>query len=474
LRRRESIDELLNANEGEHYQFKEWKAKDDLREAVKICCALANCGGGKFVLGVTDKRPRKVVGSAAFPQPERTRVDIMSKLRIRIDFYTYQHENGRVLVFDVASRPIGLPVQADSGAWWYQGDSLILMPEDIRREIYAESGHDFSGDICYGATVDDLDNSAIKIFRKTWRKYSGNKRITNLSQEQLLSDCGALTNGGLTYAALILFGKREALINFLPHAEIIFEYRIKESAGPAAQRMEFHDGFFNNYERIWELVNLRNEQQHYQDGFHLFPIYTFNELAVRESILNAVSHRDYQLAGSIFVRQYHNRIEIENPGGFPTGITVDNILDKQAARNYRIAEIFKLCGLVERAGQGMNLIYETAVREAKPLPDFKGSDAYFVKLTLHGKVIDTRMLTMMKKIGDERLEAMTTEDYIILSALFHGKNLDQIHQTKYEHLLELGIVKKSEYGFELVNGELTIIANHHPIDVQSTETVENK
>jgi len=40
----ETIDDLLNAKEGENYQFKEWKNKDDLREAARICCALANCG----------------------------------------------------------------------------------------------------------------------------------------------------------------------------------------------------------------------------------------------------------------------------------------------------------------------------------------------------------------------------------------------------------------------------------------------
>ena len=115
---RESIDELLNAPEGEHYQFKEWKNKDNFREAAKICCALANCGGGKLVLGISDKRPRKVVGSVTFPQPERTRADLMDKLHVGVDFFIYLHVNGRVLVFDVAGRPIGLPIAIDSGAWW--------------------------------------------------------------------------------------------------------------------------------------------------------------------------------------------------------------------------------------------------------------------------------------------------------------------------------------------------------------------
>jgi len=452
----DSIIEILNAPEGEHCQFKEWKNKSDLKEAVKICCALANCGGGKLILGVTDKRPRKVVGSMAFPQPERTRVDLMEKLRVHIDFHIYQHENGRVLVFDVASRPIGLPIQTDGGAWWYQGDSLILMPEDIRRSIYAESGDDFSAKICPDVTIKDLDSKAIEIFRETWSDNSGNKRITNLSVEQLLRDCEAITDEGVTYAALILFGKRAALVKYLRQSEIIFEYRSSEASGPAAQREEFLCGFFNSYDRIWELVNLRNDKQHYQDGLFVFPVSTFNERVVREALLNAVSHRDYQLAGSIFVRQYRNRIVIESPGGFPHGITVENILDRQSPRNTRIANIFQLCGLVERSGQGMNLIYELAVKEAKPLPNFNGSDAYFIKLTLNGKVFDPRMLTLVKKIGDERLEAMTTDDYILLSALFQGKGLDDVHLSRFEHLIELGIVKRTKFGIELANGELAL------------------
>ena len=469
---RESIDELLNATEGEHYQFKEWKNKDDLREAAKICCALANCGGGKFVLGIADKRPRKVVGTTAFSQPERTRVDLMKKLHVGVDFYIYQHINGRVLVFDVASRPIGLPIAIESGAWWYHGDSLVLMPEEVRRAIYAESDHDFSGDICPGATFNDLDAAAIEIFRKAWGVNSGNKRLANLSDEQLLRDCGALIDAGVTYAALILFGKRATLMKYLPHAEIVFEYRSSEAAGPAAQREEFCEGFFNNIDSVWNLVNLRNDKQHYNNGFFIHPVSTFNENAVREALLNAVSHRDYMLGGSIFVRQYSRRIEIENPGGFPWGITVENIRDKQLPRNKLIVKIFQLSGLVERAGQGMNLIYETAVKEAKPLPDFSGSDAYFVKLTLNGQILDKRMLTLIKKIGDDRLDAMTTDDYILLYTLFHGKGLDKIYPSQFKHLVELGIVKETERGLEIENGDLTLKTDSSPINTQSIGSID--
>ena len=463
MRPRESIDELLNAPEGEHCQFKEWKNKDDLREAAKICCALANCGGGRLVLGISDKRPRKVVGSMAFPQPERTRLDLMAKLRVRIDFYTYDHENGRVLVFDVGSHPVGLPVQADDGAWWYHGDSLILMPEDVRWAIYAENPHDFSADVCPGATIDDLDSGAIEIFRKKWCDYSKNKRIKKLTVMQLLKDCAAVSDDGVTYAALILFGKTEALRKYMPHSEIVFEYRSKESAGPAAHRVDFLVGFFHSYDKIWELVNLRNDQQHYQDRFAVLPVYTFNERVVREAILNAVSHRNYQMAGNIFVRQFARRIEIENPGGFPHGVTVENILDKQSARNACIANIFQLCGLVERAGQGMNMIYETAMREAKPLPDFKGSDAYFVKLTLNGQVYDPHMLAMIKKTNDDILDALTTDDYYLLSVFFHRKRYAEIHRSRFGHLEELGLVKMTKRGIELLGKGIILLTDENGV-----------
>ena len=245
----ETVRELLEAKEGEHVQFKEAKHRFDFREAVKCCCALANNGGGKLVFGITDKRPRSVVGSAAFDQPERTRMGLIEKLKINVDFQIF-NEGGRVLVFDVKSRPIGLPVQYDGVAWIYEGDTLKPMPEDMRRSIYEETGGEFAGTICAGAVVDDLDETAIGNFRAKWLEKSGKTQLATLSKEQLLHDCGAITDDGVTYAALILFGKNAAIIKHLPQAEIIFEYRSSEASGPANQREEFKVGFFACYDRV--------------------------------------------------------------------------------------------------------------------------------------------------------------------------------------------------------------------------------
>ena len=118
-----TLGELMEAQEGEGIQFKEAKNRFDFAWGNCCFCALSNCGGGKLV------------GSQAFEQPERTRKGLIDKLHIMVDFQVYEHEGKRVLVFEIAGRPVGLPVQADGVAWWYEGDSLIPMPETIVQGI---------------------------------------------------------------------------------------------------------------------------------------------------------------------------------------------------------------------------------------------------------------------------------------------------------------------------------------------------
>ena len=67
------------SKEGENFEFKEAKGRYDFEKLVKYCAALANEGSGKIVLGVTDNRPRRVVGSQAFNQPERTKSGLIDQ-----------------------------------------------------------------------------------------------------------------------------------------------------------------------------------------------------------------------------------------------------------------------------------------------------------------------------------------------------------------------------------------------------------
>ena len=176
----------------------------------------------------------------------------------------------------------------------------------------------------------------------------------------------------ITYAALILLGTRAALAKYLGQCEIVFEYRNDENSISYQQRLDYREGFMLLDDELWDTINLRNQVHSFSEGFFRTEVPAFNEIAVREGVLNAVSHRDYTLAGSTFVRQTPNRIEITSPGSFPAGITPDNILYKQAPRNRRLAEAMGRCGLVERSGQGADRMFESSLREGKLPPDLDG------------------------------------------------------------------------------------------------------
>ena len=48
--------------------------------------------------------------------------------------------------------------------------------------------------------------------------------------------------------------------------------------------------------------------------------------------------------------------------------------------------------MVERSGQGMNLMFENSIKEAKALPCFDGTDDYELKLTLNGLILDKNLV----------------------------------------------------------------------------------
>jgi ATP-dependent DNA helicase RecG len=413
---------------------------------VQYSIALANEGGGKLVLGVEDS-PRKVVGTAAFPDLSEIKYHLLQKVHLRIEIEVLQIDALRVLVVHVPARPIGRPLE-DNGTYWMRaGESLVGMTAEQLQRIFSEAAPDYSAEICRAATLHDLNPAAVDEFRKRWSAHSENNRLKEISAKQLLEDASLLVNGAITYAALVLFGTETALQRHLSQAEIIFEYKSSERAGPAQQRENLREGFFSCYDRLWKLINLRNDLQHYSEGLFVYDIPTFDERTIREALLNAVSHRDYRLGGSIFIRQFPQKIEIVSPGGLPEGITLENIIDRQNPRNRRIAEAFEKCNLVERSGQGMNLIYESLIGQSKPLPDFSNTDAYQVSLTISGQVKDPLFVRFLEKVASEKPDfQLGTHDLILLNQIHSSQPIDPKNKDRLKELIGLGVVEYSGHG----------------------------
>lgn len=162
------MESWLSADEDEHLEFKEARHPFDFSTLLDYCIALANERSGKLVLGVTDKRPRHVVGSSAFPSIAKTTAAIHDSLRMRVDVEEIQHPDGRVVVFHVPSRPLGAPLQHRGRYLMRSGEQLVAMTHEQLQTIFAEAAGDFTSELCHGATFSDLDPEAIERFRVSW------------------------------------------------------------------------------------------------------------------------------------------------------------------------------------------------------------------------------------------------------------------------------------------------------------------
>ena len=177
-----------------------------------------------------------------------------------------------------------------------------------------------------------------------------------------------------------------------------------------------------------------------------YDIPAFNEDVVREALLNAVTHREYRDGGSIRVLQFPNRLEIISPGGFPTGITADNIINCQNPRNRCIAEALQHCGLVERSGQGADRIFCNCIKEGKNRPDYTYSDDSQVSLILDGHLRNPRFIQYLKRLKDERSMDLSLGDFLVLDRVRAGEEVPENLKANFTKLKNHGVLEKAGKG----------------------------
>ncbi|MEZ3562345.1 MAG: hypothetical protein K1V94_11955 [Duncaniella dubosii] len=154
-------------------------------------------------------------------------------------------------------------------------------------------------------------------------------------------------------------------------------------------------------DELWEEINRRNGSVPVRKGPYIFDIPFFNEDVIREIVNNAFSHRDYRFGSEIVIKQYPLKFTIINGGGFPHGVSVDNLLTTPSMpRNRLIADVLSKTGIVERSGQGVDKIFLYTLSEGKPAPDYSKTDEFNVTATLSATVKDTGFALYVQNIQD--------------------------------------------------------------------------
>jgi ATP-dependent DNA helicase RecG len=369
--------------------------------------ALANEGGGKLVLGMEDQRPHNVCGSDfAVNNVGNLENEVFNRLQIRIHCTELFDARGkRVLVTAIPSRPMGRLLKYEGVPLMRTGESLRNMTDEEMYSILSEQEPDFSAKICDWLTLADLDQAAIDKMKEKYAAKQRNVAFKSNSDDQVLIDLDLMMNGKLTYAALILLAKEQSIRKFLPQAQITWEYRANESQIHYDSRENICLPLFLGIDQLWKLIQSKNNLMPVRSEAYINEVPAFNEDVVREAILNAVAHRDYTITSEVVIKQYPKKMLINNPGGFPKGVNLENILTVNSTPRSRLmTEVLQKTGLVERSGQGVDKIFTITLSEGKPEPTYQDSNLFQVSLALSGELQDKAFHFFIQEIQSGRGE----------------------------------------------------------------------
>ena len=402
------------------------KPSDRRKCILGYVVALANANGGYLVLGMEDAFPHKVVGTSQCENAlGKLENEIYKALQIPVDAYElFDEQNNRVVVVDIPRHPVGKALRFEDVPLWRSGEELIPMPDKVLFSILQETDPDYSQAICEGVTIDDLDKEAIDILKEKYVRKQNNPTFTSLSDRQALSDLKLIEGNKVTNAAVLLVGKAEIIQQNFPQAKVQHEFRTTEGQERFDKRLSFVAPFYILIDQLWKAVNDRNGSVPVQEGAYMFDIPFFNEEVIREVVNNAFAHRDYRLASEIVIKQYPTKLSVISPGGFPIGVTLENILTVSSTpRNRLLADVLAATGIVERSGQGMDVIFRLTLSEGKQTPDYSKTDDYQVTAILSATVKDPGFALFIKSIQQELPEnqKLSVFDVLTFCAIREGK-----------------------------------------------------
>ncbi|MTD58316.1 ATP-binding protein [Amycolatopsis pithecellobii] len=180
-----------------------------------------------------------------------------------------------------------------------------------------------------------------------------------------------------------------------------------------------------------------------QFGPFRIAIPTYSEVAFREVLANALTHRDYTKRGAIHVQWSDEQLEISSPGGFPEGIRIDNLLVAPPhPRSAVLADAFKRIGLVERTGRGINRMFAEQLRVGRPAPDYGRTTDETVVAILPGGPANLAMTKWVLE-QEHHNRPLTLSELQILSELLRERRattaelaiLTQRTEAETRHLL---------------------------------------
>ena len=409
---------LIAEGEGLTVEFKEqYTAKID-RDIV----AFANTKGGYILLGVADNG--KLTGQKLNNKMKSEVHNLARNCEPAINISRVM-QLGEVAVIEI---PAGdeKPYSCSSGYFRRLDAVTQKMTQKEVRILFRETDTvAFESLVCRNLNIKDVSLAKVKAF---FNETGTSLKVSKTNLPLFFSSLGVVDKNKVNNAGALMFASKVEKV--IPYAESIMAAFKGNDKTHIFDRKDVRDDLFTQFNEavsfLMKHLNIRSEIK----GVNREDAYEIPLEALREAVVNAIVHRNYALKGtSIYVRVFDDRVEIENPGGLPSGVTMQSLGKSSVRRNPIIADLFHRMGKVERMGSGIDRmrdfmrdaglkepVFETdnffrVIFYRKPLYSLKKPGDTVVK-TVGKTVVKTvvKILTLIKdnpKITRKELAAQT-------------------------------------------------------------------
>lgn len=386
------IEAILHQGECSSIEFKENYSEAILETIVAFANGYNGVMHGHILIGVTDYG--KVIGFTGIFNDLQQKItnhcrDSQCNPVIAPNITVHEVDKKKIIHIEVA-KSNSRPHRYKGVCYIRLGSTTRKATSDeefaIREESQQKKFDEFE---IADATIEDLDIRLIRDYFRATRSYDTAEN-DNRPAEVIIESLGLAkkVDGILkpTVAAMLVFGKNPQ--KFFPLSSVnAIRYRGNELSDPILDRkivkgtldLIINDSvdFIRKFSTIGSIIS--------SDSIRRLDITEYPLVAIRETVANAVTHRDYADRGSqIDIYMFDDRVEIRNPGRLGGGITVEDFkkqTGKRWLRNPTIAGLLLELKYIEKAGTGIPRIYRVLKENGSPEPEFFVDDTS-VKVTL--------------------------------------------------------------------------------------------
>lgn len=391
----------------------------DWNEVAKDCVAFANATGGRLWIGIED-------GQTAPPGGQRIPPDLPDILRRKLSERTV---NVTVLPEVVTAAgggqyielriPRALAVASTTDGRYFlrvADQSKPVTGDDVMRLASERSTLPWETQVDLRVSSAEADGAQrdglLHALRMSDRVKSS---VKEKSDPELLAHYLLASEGHLTHLGLLCLGRPEQRAR-LATAPVVQFIKYDEH-GQKVNKLVWDDHALSPMsliEAIWQEVPDFRERYELPDGLYRQSVPAFDEIVVRELLVNALVHRPYTQRGDIFLNLHPDRLEIVNPGLLPLGVTPQNVLHTTVRRNEHLARLFHDLKLMEREGSGIDKIYEVLLSQGRPAPELIETHDR-VQVTVYRRILKPEVIDFIAK-ADQSYQ-LTQRERIALGLL---------------------------------------------------------